>query len=157
MVAQGSFPQLRRIQNCDGLCSCDRKSTCDLHTFLPQILINKGHQLTVIEIPYVCNKSKNSVWKALRYCTAARTIRFEEFYVASNLSITYEDVKAIFHLPHLQHFTFTISTEENDACVRLRELIGRAAEEHKGFEFFYSFKNCRMWPEAKFSLHRICY
>lgn len=152
MIAEGSFPELRRIEISSNLCSgsnCDITNTCNLRTFLPQLLINKGNQLAFIDVLYVCHKSMEVVWKALKYCKAAKSVRFGYLEVASRLTVTFEDVNAICSLRSLQFFKFSISQregeDENDADDLLPELIKTVVKEHADFQFEDNYINCLLY------------
>lgn len=134
------------------LCTCNNKrNTCRLQTLLPSLLINKGNQLTYISIPYVCCTSTDIIWKSLIHCKAARTIRFEKYFFRKSLTVAYEDVEAICHLPNLQKFEFWVSRNgEYDRL--LREVMNRAVKENSDFRFNYSYNN---EYEPTYSLNRI--
>lgn len=54
VVAEGSFPKLKKIQLNGGLSRCDSQRTCKVKTFLPPLLASKGNQLTVPNIQKLC-------------------------------------------------------------------------------------------------------
>lgn len=183
VIAEGSFPGLERITNdrnlcgiteiCEirkhrSFCSCHTANTCDLQRFLPQLLINKGNQLIFIELLIVCHKSVGEVWKALKHCKAAKVIEVAQFFVDSQSTVTFDDVKGICNLSNLELFTFKTIEErttrkpwymswrkqkrgKDDACFMhlLHELVERAATEHSDIQFKYD-KN-----EQKYSLYKI--
>lgn len=160
VIAEGSFPQLRRIDNVKELCegNCIATNTCVLKTFLPKILISKGKKLAFIYIQNVCYESMQVVWNALKYCRAAKRVRFAQLDVGSPLTITYEDVEAVCHLPNLKDFKFQVrqEEEEHDACGELRGLMQRTVKKHTAFNFEYKYKFKDIyWPEQEYSLYRI--
>lgn len=155
-IAEGSFPELKIIIggiSCDCGSNGDMNKTCDLQTFVPQILINKGNQLTCIEMKCIHCISIDVVWKALKYCTAAKSIQFSHRVVESPLRVIAEDLEVICRLPNLQRFMFCIRQwqRENDACAMLRELIERVVKVHTNFQFDYKYED---FPEQTFSLYK---
>lgn len=160
VIAEGSFPQLRRILNRCSLCdsnTCVGTNKCDLQTFLPQLLINKGNQLTHIEILRVCNKSIHVVWKALKQCKAARNITLFLVEVGSAVTVTYEDMEAICHLPNLQRFLFSIAQKDDDNGLlraQFHVLLESAVKENTNFQVrFESFEVS--YRHEQFTLYRI--
>lgn len=152
------FPKLKKLAICRNLCTCGN-ATCDLETFVPQILINKDNQLTIIQIDYICLKSMHLVWKELKHCKAAKNVEFKRVVVDSPLTVTYEDMEAICHLPNIQHFRFRIFQRdegvENGTCGRLRELMESAAKNHSDFQFDYKLYEDTTQQYKQYSLYRI--
>lgn len=118
------------------LCYCGTSHICELNAFLPELLMNKGKQLTLIKILHVCS-SLDVVWWGLKHCTAAMSIEFSHVEVNSTTTLSYDDVIAILNLPNLQKLRFSTLMEGEDFCGQLRELIEKAVTEHAHFNFEY--------------------
>lgn len=143
-IAEGSFPELKTITNVMDFCDTD---TFNWQIFLSQLLVNKGNQLTFIEIATHYPKSVDVVWKALKHCKAAKVIKCLHIFVDSRSTVTYEDVRAICHLPNLQLFTFKIGFQKRwrkpwympwrkqKRGDLLHEKVERAVKEHTDFQF----------------------
>lgn len=142
VVAQGTFSRLTHFFMSRWLCTCNSTNMCELKTFLPLLLNNKGNQLTVITIINSC--ILGSVLAALKNCKAA--MFFEITYQKCNFSTTYEDMMAIFDLPNLQRLMISPDCEKlcnatEGTFVSLIELMGRVAEKKNHFKFSFRTLN----------------
>lgn len=138
MIAEGSFPELRGIAIICNLCSgsnCVETNMCDVQKFLPLLFTNKGNHITYINIKYLCSKSMHLVWKALKHCTALKSIEIAELNVSIPLTLTDGDMRALFNSPNLQDIRLLIPKDNPDAL--FRELMDRAVKEHTDFDIEY--------------------
>lgn len=62
-------------------------------------------RLRSISLTYPKSLLKPLIWKTLKHCKAVQTNELERVVVDTS-NVTYEDVKAICHLPKIQYFTF---------------------------------------------------
>jgi len=164
-IVEGSFPELKRIRSRQALrcslpslhrCNSDLRNSCELRTFLPKLLTNKGNQLTLIDLHFESCVSIDVVMKALKHCTAAVYVSFRWLVVDSPLTLTAEDVKAIGDLPNLQHFQFSILHIEEKGSVfeLLRVLMETSVKDHPDFQFKYKYIEDSYWSEQTYLMCR---
>lgn len=135
-IAEGWFPKLTKIKITIYLSPTDKNTySCESATFVPQLLINMGCQLTVIVIFSNYSYFVGPILVALKQCKAAKFV--EIGYTGAECVTTTEDVMVILDLPNLQDFSISCSTPEVKENDQVREVIETAANEKTHFKFEY--------------------